>query len=102
MSGIVTQEQASAALRDFQGNVTTISASVDEQYYECEIDVLTVQTIRLLLKERASENPHDALRRAINQGAQDAAERLARMFEHYGYERAAADIRNEATTWPKD
>lgn len=34
-------------------------------------------------------------------GEQDAAERLAKMFEHYGYERAAMDIRTEVKSWHK-
>lgn len=32
-------------------------------------------------------------------GEQDAAEGLANLFEHYGYERAAKDIREEAAKW---
>ena len=43
----------------------------------------------------------DALRKEYQKGEQDAAERLALLFEHYGYERAAADIRKEAAKWPK-
>lgn len=32
-------------------------------------------------------------------GEQDAAEGLANLFENYGYERAAKDIREEAAKW---
>ncbi len=43
---------------------------------------------------------NDELRKSYQIGEQDAAERLALMFERYGYERAAQDIRDEARKWP--
>lgn len=52
------------------------------------------------MKSEHEEKISDALRREYQHGEQDAAERLALMFEHYGYERAAADIREEARKWP--
>ncbi len=51
------------------------------------------------MKRCAPDN--DRLRNEYIHGEQDTAERLALMFEHYGYERAAQDIRIEASKWPE-
>ncbi len=44
---------------------------------------------------------NDELRKSYQIGEQDAAEKLALMFENYGHERAAQDIRDEASKWPQ-